>query len=343
MPKRSAAAGGGGGGSTSMNDDPPFLPLEETMVDDSRASTASASAAGAASSTDKDETSPSASAWDQRTSARRMNWESVDSYAASGSRSNKNNKNNNYGDTDSEYDDGSDFDDQTSSSHSITKTKKKFSTSTPAGSAAVSTGHIAVSQLPRRMVSSLPCPKLNMKKLIMTLLMTMFVTIIYQSFFVSPENRLIQPDFCDKFLDWVETNPIAGLGAILLVIASAVVSMVPIGTPLVLGCGFIYRGVYGWKLGLFVSTAVSMLGSTLGAVVCFLLGRYLMRDTVKRWVRNYPLFDAIDVGKYFVVEKSHLAFVSKLGRNHIISSSVCIMLSLSQDPPPPKIANIITH
>jgi hypothetical protein len=22
-----------------------------------------------------------------------------------------------------------------------------------------------------------------------------------------------------------------------------------------------------------------------------------MRDTVKRWVRNYPLFDAIDVGK----------------------------------------------
>ncbi|KAL3904946.1 MAG: hypothetical protein SGARI_004686 [Bacillariaceae sp.] len=38
-----------------------------------------------------------------------------------------------------------------------------------------------------------------------------------------------------------------------------------------------------------------MAGSTLGAVTCFLLGRYLMRDTVKRWVRNYPLFDAIDV------------------------------------------------
>lgn len=114
---------------------------------------------------------------------------------------------------------------------------------------------------------------------------------------MDPQDRLIQPDFSDKFLEWVDSHPILGLGAILIVIAGAVVSMVPIGTPLTLGCGYIYRGVYGWKLGLFVSTVVSMAGSTLGAVCCFMLGRYLMRDTVKRWVRNYPLFDAIDVGE----------------------------------------------
>lgn len=129
-------------------------------------------------------------------------------------------------------------------------------------------------------------------------MLVMFMTIIYESFFVAPADRLIQPDFSDRFLNWVQTNPVVGLGAILLVIAGAVVSMVPIGTPLTVGCGYIYRGVYGWQLGLFVSTLVSMAGSTLGAVVCFLLGRYLMRDTVKRWVRNYPLFDAIDVGKF---------------------------------------------
>ena len=125
-----------------------------------------------------------------------------------------------------------------------------------------------------------------------------FVFILWESFFEEPEDRLIQPDFSDKFLTWVESNPGWGLGAILIVIAVAVVSLVPIGTPLTLGCGYIYRGVYGWKLGLFVSTVVSMAGSTLGAVICFLLGRHLMRDTVKRWVRNYPMFDAIDVGKF---------------------------------------------
>ncbi len=135
------------------------------------------------------------------------------------------------------------------------------------------------------------------KQVVLAAVGLLFALIIWECFFVEPENRLIKPDFSDKFLDWVQSNPGWGLGAILLVIAAAVVSLVPIGTPLTLGCGYIYRGVYGWKLGLLVSTVVSMAGSTLGAVICFLLGRYLMRDTVKRWVRNYPMFDAIDIGK----------------------------------------------
>jgi len=133
------------------------------------------------------------------------------------------------------------------------------------------------------------------KQLLLGAIGLLFALIIWECFFVEPEDRLIKPDFSDKFLDWVQSNPGWGLGAILLVIAAAVVSLVPIGTPLTLGCGYIYRGVYGWKLGLLVSTVVSMAGSTLGAVTCFLLGRYLMRDTVKKWVRNYPMFDAIDV------------------------------------------------
>lgn len=133
------------------------------------------------------------------------------------------------------------------------------------------------------------------KQIVLGAILFFFTLILWECFFLEPEDRLIKPDFSDKFLNWVQSNPGLGLGAILIVIAAAVVSLVPIGTPLTLGCGYIYRGVYGWKLGLFVSTAVSMAGSTLGAVTCFLLGRYLMRDTVKRWVRNYPMFDAIDV------------------------------------------------
>mmetsp|Transcript_15819 Transcript_15819/g.36629 ORF Transcript_15819/g.36629 Transcript_15819/m.36629 type:complete len:400 (+) Transcript_15819:78-1277(+) len=133
------------------------------------------------------------------------------------------------------------------------------------------------------------------KQVILTTIGFLFALILWECFFVEPQDRLIKPDFSDKFLIWVQYNPGWGLGAILIVIAAAVVSLVPLGTPLTVGCGYIYRGVYGWKLGLFVSTAVSMAGSSLGAVTCFLLGRYLMRDTVKGWVRNNPMFDAIDV------------------------------------------------
>ena len=146
-------------------------------------------------------------------------------------------------------------------------------------------------------MSTIKIPKIDGKKLVLAMISLLFLIIVYQSCFVDPENRFIQPDFADKFLVWVEENPGLGIGAIMIVIAFAVVTMVPIGTPLTLGCGYVYRGVYGWKLGIFVSTVVSMLGSCLGAVTCFLLGRYLMRETVQQWVRKYPLFDAINIGE----------------------------------------------
>ena len=114
-----------------------------------------------------------------------------------------------------------------------------------------------------------------------------------------PEARIVPPDFADVFLDWVQLHPVQGLLAILVLMAICVIFMVPIGTPLTLGCGYIYTGAYGWKFGLVVATIVSMGGSALGAVSCFLLGRYLMRDQVRNWVRHYPLFDAIDEGTLF--------------------------------------------
>lgn len=106
-----------------------------------------------------------------------------------------------------------------------------------------------------------------------------------------------RPDASTEFLKWVQANPYLGIGAFLIVFAVCVVFMIPVGTPLTLGCGYIYKGVYGWVLGVGVATAVSMAGSALGAVTCFLLGRYMMRDQVRKWVRKYPLFDAIDIGK----------------------------------------------
>ena len=109
-----------------------------------------------------------------------------------------------------------------------------------------------------------------------------------------PQDRWLTKDTSSQFLQYAQANPHSAIFAFLIVIAVCVVFMIPVGTPLTLGCGYIYKGVYGWVGGVGIATGVSMAGSALGAVLCFLLGRYLMRDRVRLWIRKYPIFDAID-------------------------------------------------
>jgi hypothetical protein len=149
--------------------------------------------------------------------------------------------------------------------------------------------------------------KVTGKKVVSSIMFMLIAMIIWDAMFASPEHRLLKPDFADTFLIWVQAHPSKGAVGLLLLIAVAVVFMIPIGTPLTLGCGYIYKSAYGWRLGLTIATIVSMGGSALGAVTCFLLGRYLMRDQVRTWIKKYPLFVAIDVGKMM---KSDEFFVS---------------------------------
>lgn len=137
--------------------------------------------------------------------------------------------------------------------------------------------------------------KLDAKKVISTTFLSLIVFIVLDSIFSKPENRLVKPEASALFLHWVQKNPQTGLFWIMVFMSIAVIFMVPIGTPITLGCGYIYKGAYGWRLGVLLATFISMLGSAVGAVICFLLGRYLMRQTVRKWIRKYPLFDAIDV------------------------------------------------
>jgi uncharacterized membrane protein YdjX (TVP38/TMEM64 family) len=140
--------------------------------------------------------------------------------------------------------------------------------------------------------------KCSGKKIISIIMASVMFFLFWDAFVTPPEERFLKKNDVEKFLEWVQLHPYWGLGAFLIAIASCVVFMIPVGTPLTLGAGYIYKGVYGWTLGIVVGTAVSVLGSALGAVSCFLLGRYLMRERVRKWIRKYPLFDAIDVGEY---------------------------------------------
>jgi hypothetical protein len=139
--------------------------------------------------------------------------------------------------------------------------------------------------------------KVSGKKIVVSVLLIFVAMIIWDAMFTPPEDRLLKPDFVDTFLLWVQAHPSKGALGLVVVIAFALVFMLPLGTPLALGCGYIYKSAYGWKWGLTIATSVSMVGSAVGAAICFLLGRYLMRDQVRTWIRNYPLFVAIDIGK----------------------------------------------
>jgi hypothetical protein len=137
----------------------------------------------------------------------------------------------------------------------------------------------------------------SLKKVISFTMFFILFLIVWDALFTKPENRWLQPDFSDALMQWVQVHPMQGWIVLVLTLAIAVIFMIPIGTPITLGCGYIYKSLYGWKLGVFIATIVSMGGSALGAVTCFLLGRYLMRDQVRLWIKKYPLFDAIDIGK----------------------------------------------
>lgn len=148
----------------------------------------------------------------------------------------------------------------------------------------------------RQKSHNVPAASGNAKRLIGLFFALLVIFLLHDAIFTPPEQRFIKPDASDRFLRWVQHHPLQGIVAFMLVIGGAVVLLLPVGTPLTIGCGFVYKTAYGWKMGVLIATTVSMLGSAAGAVTCFLLGRYLLRDHVRTYVRKNPLLEAIDIG-----------------------------------------------
>merc|ERR1711982_123486 len=97
----------------------------------------------------------------------------------------------------------------------------------------------------------------------------------------------------DIFLQWIQDNPIPGVFAFMGVYFIATVLFIP-GSILTLGSGFIFANVFGLGYGVILATVAVFIGASAGAIVAFLLGRYLLRDWVKTLTTKYPLFEAVD-------------------------------------------------
>mmetsp|Transcript_36907 Transcript_36907/g.42942 ORF Transcript_36907/g.42942 Transcript_36907/m.42942 type:complete len:155 (-) Transcript_36907:648-1112(-) len=103
--------------------------------------------------------------------------------------------------------------------------------------------------------------------------------------------------YMDEFLTWTKQNRYTGIFAFIGVFVISTVLFVP-GSILTIGGGFIFVCAFGFSEGLIVGTIAVFTGGSAGAIISFLLGRYLMRDRVVKLVHKYPLAEAFDKGKF---------------------------------------------
>jgi len=97
----------------------------------------------------------------------------------------------------------------------------------------------------------------------------------------------------ENLLQWVEENPAAGIVAFTLFVFVATVAFVP-GAILTVGAGFVFERAWGLATGMLVGTITVVVGASTGAIVSFLIGRYLLRDCVDRLAHRYSIFEALD-------------------------------------------------
>jgi uncharacterized membrane protein YdjX (TVP38/TMEM64 family) len=88
-----------------------------------------------------------------------------------------------------------------------------------------------------------------------------------------------------SMLRWTEGLGIWGPVVVVLFYIVACVFFIP-GSVVTLGAGFLFGTVIG--------TVTVSIGSTMGAAAAFLVGRFLLRNTVERKVKGNPKFAAID-------------------------------------------------
>eukprot|EP00753_Platysulcus_tardus_P018351 PLAT6834.1.p1 GENE.PLAT6834.1~~PLAT6834.1.p1 ORF type:complete len:312 (+),score=139.44 PLAT6834.1:37-972(+) len=97
-----------------------------------------------------------------------------------------------------------------------------------------------------------------------------------------------------NFLTWIGSIGVWGAFVFILAYILATVFALP-GLILTLGAGFVFtRSTNSTGLGVLIGSASVFVGATLGACAAFLVGRYLLRDTVEQWAKKYKVMQAIE-------------------------------------------------
>jgi uncharacterized membrane protein YdjX (TVP38/TMEM64 family) len=110
---------------------------------------------------------------------------------------------------------------------------------------------------------------------------------------VDSTTRMYCKSAVESLLQWVEENPAAGIIAFTLFVFVATVAFIP-GAILTIGAGFVFERTWGLGTGILVGTITVFVGASAGAIVSFLIGRYLLRDFVDHLAHRYSIFEALD-------------------------------------------------
>lgn len=95
------------------------------------------------------------------------------------------------------------------------------------------------------------------------------------------------------FLEWVEDNPGGGVLVFIIVIFFTTLLFVP-GIILTFGSGYVFSKAFGLGVGVVMGSLAVFVGAGTGAIVSFLLGRFLLRDCVAGLSKRFKLFEAFD-------------------------------------------------
>ena len=97
----------------------------------------------------------------------------------------------------------------------------------------------------------------------------------------------------DDFLHWVELHPGKGVLAFSLVIFCTTMLFIP-GIILTFGSGYVFANAFGLGVGVLLGSISVFLGTVVGAICSFLMGRFLFRDCVSGLTKKFKFFEALD-------------------------------------------------
>uniref|UniRef100_A0A7S2Y1P9 VTT domain-containing protein n=1 Tax=Fibrocapsa japonica TaxID=94617 RepID=A0A7S2Y1P9_9STRA len=95
------------------------------------------------------------------------------------------------------------------------------------------------------------------------------------------------------FLAWVEDNPIEGVFAFACVYMFCTVAFIP-GSLLTLGAGLVFGRALGIGRGVALGSFAVILGASIGAIIAFILGRYVLQDTAQVLFNKFKIMRAVD-------------------------------------------------
>ena len=124
-------------------------------------------------------------------------------------------------------------------------------------------------------------------------------------------------DILTNFLEWVEENPALGAIAFAAVYVFTTICFIP-GLLLTLGSGLVFGRALGIGLGVLVGTISVFVGATVGAILSFLLGRFVLKDQAQKLFNKFKILKAVDRA----IESQGLKLVFLLRLSPVVPFSV---------------------